>query len=78
MLPSRVSPSNGVLPGGKTGHSRILNDPGPSNADNGKPDLCTGSPPLHYPGSDVGKKSAIYGSNTSFFVPVFFQACWLL
>ena len=43
-------------PWGLTGHNRILNDPGPSDADNGKPDLGTGSPPLHYPGSGVDKK----------------------
>ena len=38
------------------GRNRHLSVPGPSDADNGKPDLCTGSPPLHYLGSGVGKK----------------------
>ena len=37
-----------MLPGGKTGQNRTLIDPGPSDADNGKPDLWTGSPPPHY------------------------------
>ena len=39
------------------GRNRHLSVPGPSDADNGKPDLCTGSPPLHYLGSGVGKKT---------------------
>ena len=56
MLPPGVPPPDGVLPGGKMGHNRTLIDPGPSDADNGRPDLCTGSPPLHYHGSGVRKK----------------------
>ena len=50
-----VPPQDGLLPGGKTGHNRTLIDPGPSDADNGKPDIRAGSPLLHYPGSGVGK-----------------------
>ena len=37
------------------GHNSVLTDPGPSDVDSGRPDLCAFSPPLHYPGSDVGK-----------------------
>ena len=43
-----VPSPDGVLPGGKTGHNRTLIGPGPSDADNGKPGICTGS--------GVGKK----------------------
>ena len=50
--------SNGEFPGGKLGLNRILSDPGSSDADNGMPDVWTGSPPLHClgNGSGVGKK----------------------
>ena len=47
-LPPGVASPDEVLPGGKMGHNRTLIGPGPSDADNGKPDLYTGSPPLHY------------------------------
>ena len=49
-----------MLPGGKTGRNRVLNDPGPYDADNGKPDLRAGSPPLHYLGSGVEKKKSAW------------------
>ena len=55
-LPPGVPSPDGALPGGKMGHNRTLDGSGPSDADNGKPDLRTGSPPLHYPGSGVGEK----------------------
>ena len=55
-----VTPPDGVLPGGKTGLNRTFTGSGPSDADNGKPDLGAGSPPLHYSGSGVGKKSRDY------------------
>ena len=49
--------SNSSFPGGKLGHNRILSDPGPSDAENGMPDLRTGSPPMCCLGSGIGKKN---------------------
>ena len=40
------------------GHNRFLIDPGPSDADNGKPDPSAGNPPLHQTGGGVGKKKS--------------------